>query len=90
LRLYSVDPSSASSDALRIAIAEPARAVAAKIGSRELAGQRAWVRRQLGAQFDDGALQRELFRIGVLPLPIVSQHLAWYVWKRKQDSVKKN
>jgi uncharacterized protein (DUF885 family) len=90
LRLHSVDPSSASSDALRIAIAEPARAVAAKIGSRELAGQRAWVRRQLGAQFDDGALQRELFRIGVLPLPIVSQHLAWFVWKLKQDSVKKN
>lgn len=84
LRLHSVDPSSASSDALRIAIAEPARAVAAKIGSRELAGQRAWVRRQLGDQFDDGALQRELFRIGVLPLPIVSQHLAWYVWKTKQ------
>lgn len=86
LRLHSVDPNSASSDALRIAIVEPARAVAAKIGSRELAGQRAWVRRQMGAQFDDGALQRELFRIGVLPLPVVSQHLAWYVWKIKQKN----
>jgi len=87
LRLYSVDPSSASSDALRIAIAEPARAVAAKVGSRELAGQRAWVRRQLGTQFDDAVLQRELFRVGVLPLPIVSQHLAWFMWKLKQSSV---
>jgi len=86
LRLHSVDPGSAASDALRIAIAEPARAVAAKIGSRELAGQRAWVRRQLGAQFDDGALQRELFRVGALPLPILTQHLAWYVWKTKQKN----
>ncbi len=86
LRLHSVDASSASSDALRIAIAEPARAVAAKVGGRELAGQRAWVRRQLGPQFDDSALQRELFRVGVLPLPIVSQHLAWFVWKVKQGS----
>lgn len=90
LRLHSVDPSSASSDALRIAIAEPARAVAAKVGSRELAGQRAWVRRQLGAQFDDSVLQRELFRVGVLPLPIVSQHLAWFVWKTKQGEKEKS
>lgn len=85
LRLYSVDPSSAPGDALRIAVAEPARAVAAKLGSRELAGQRAWVRRQLGSDFDDARLQRELFRVGVLPLPILSQHLAWFVWKERQN-----
>lgn len=86
LRLHCVDPSSAWSDVLRMAVAEPGRAVAARIGSREFAGQRAWVRRQLGAQFDDGALQREIFRLGVLPLPVLGQHLTWYVWKTKQTS----
>lgn len=86
LRLHGVDASSATSDALRIAVSEPARAVAAKVGSRELAGQRAWVRRQLGAQFNDAALQREIFRVGVMPLPLLSQHLTWFVWKAKQGA----
>ncbi|MGH7710101.1 MAG: DUF885 family protein, partial [Gemmatimonadaceae bacterium] len=82
LRDHSVDANTAEGDLLRIAVAEPARAVAAKVGSRELAGQRAWVRRELGkAQFDDGALQREIFRVGVLPLPLLSQHLTWWVYK---------
>jgi len=84
LRLHSVDASTAASDVLRIAVAEPARAVAAKVGSRELGGQRAWVRRELGEAFNDGALQREILRVGVLPLPLLSQHLAWWVWSKKQ------
>lgn len=83
LRVYSVDARAAGSDVLRIGVAEPARAVAAKVGSRELAGQRAWVRRELAAQFDDGALQREILRVGVLPLPLLSQHLAYWVWRTK-------
>lgn len=86
LRVHSVDASAAGSDVLRIGVAEPARAVAAKVGNRELAGQRAWVRRELAAQFDDGALQREVFRVGVLPLPVLSQHLAWFVWKAKNKT----
>jgi uncharacterized protein (DUF885 family) len=85
LRDHSVDASTAEGDVLRIAVAEPGRAVAAKVGSRELAGQRAWVRRELGGrggtQFNDGALQREIFRVGVLPLPLLSQHLTWWVYK---------
>ncbi len=84
LRVHSVDASTAESDGLRIAVAEPARAVAAKVGSRELGGQRAWVRRELGDTFNDGALQREILRVGVLPLPLLSQHLTWWVWKTKQ------
>ncbi len=83
LRQHSVDASAAGSEALRIGVAEPGRAVAAKVGSRELAGQRAWVRRELAAQFDDAALQREILRVGVLPLPVLSQHLAWFVWKQR-------
>jgi uncharacterized protein (DUF885 family) len=83
LRLHSIDASTAESDVLRIAVAEPARAVAAKVGSRELGGQRAWVRRELGDAFNDGALQREVLRVGVLPLPLLSQHLAWWVWTQK-------
>jgi uncharacterized protein (DUF885 family) len=83
LRLYSVDPGTAEGDVLRIAVVEPARAIAAKVGSREFAGQRAWVRRELGTQFDDGALQREIFRVGVLPLALLSQHLTWFVWQEK-------
>lgn len=89
LRVHSVDGDAAGSDVLRIGVAEPARAVAAKVGNRELAGQRAWVRRELAARFDDGALQREVFRVGVLPLPVLSQHLAWFVWqaKNKQQGI---
>jgi uncharacterized protein (DUF885 family) len=83
LRLHSVDPTTADGDVLRIAVAEPARAIAAKVGSREFGGQRAWVRRELGPLFNDGALQREIFRVGVLPLPLLSQHLTWFVWKTK-------
>ena len=84
LRSHSVDTSGTGGDVMRIALAEPARAVAAKVGSRELAGQRAYVKRELGARFDDGALQREILRVGVLPLPVMSQHLAWWVYQRKK------
>jgi uncharacterized protein (DUF885 family) len=84
LREYSVDRTTAESDVMRIALTEPARAVAAKVGSREFAGLRAWVRREMGSQFDDGALQREVLRVGVLPLQVLGQHLTWWVWKSKQ------
>lgn len=83
LRDYSVDRSAAESDVMRIALTEPARAVAVKVGSREFGGLRAWVRREQGNQFNDGALQREILRVGVLPLQVLGQHLTWWVWKSK-------
>jgi uncharacterized protein (DUF885 family) len=86
LREYSVDPSTAGSDVLRIAIAEPARAIAAKAGAREFAGQRAWVKRQSsdGGAFDEGSLVREVLRVGVLPLPVLSRHLAWWTTRNRR------
>jgi uncharacterized protein (DUF885 family) len=87
LREYSVDRDAAAGDVMRIALTEPGRAVAAKVGSREYAGLRAWARRELGAQFNDAALQREVLRVGVLPLPLLGQHVAWWVWKTKSTEL---
>jgi hypothetical protein len=44
---------------------------------------RRWAERELGDQFDVRAFHDEVLSIGSVPLPVLGQHLEWWLWRER-------
>jgi uncharacterized protein (DUF885 family) len=73
-------------DVIIPAVELPGSLVAAGLGVREFRGLRRWVQRELGDRFDLAAFHDAVLTIGSVPLPVLGQHLEWWIWRTKLEA----
>jgi uncharacterized protein (DUF885 family) len=73
-------------DVIIPAVELPGSLVAAGLGVREFRGLRRWAQRELGDRFELAAFHDAVLAIGSVPLPVLGQHLEWWIWRSRLEA----
>jgi len=79
-----------ASEVVRYGIDIPGQALAYKIGALKIAELRAKAETELGERFDLRRFHDSLLSIGSLPLPLVAQHVDWFIAQERNRPVAKS
>ncbi|MBE3112190.1 MAG: DUF885 domain-containing protein [Acidobacteria bacterium] len=74
------------SETLRYAVGSPAQALAYKLGSLKMFELRRKAEQSLGRRFDLRRFHDALVGSGAMPLPVLEQHVDWFIAQEKQGS----